>query len=298
MELLVELLTADVPLTKQDLRRRLRAYRAIDVDTTFESQFQRDKDSLREAGIVVELNDNGTYCVAPESFASSHITLDSVDAALVRLATSVWKTGEAELDTLNPKIAALSTGDAPKDSALDVNLEGAENVLRIFEAMKDRRLCTFEYRSDNGAFERTVEPWQLVVRGRALYLWGKDLDRQEPRLFRLSRCDSQVTFIGEPGDADPMPDGLEDPFESRFVAPQLLIREGAAPQIRRFVDESDVVRDGVWREAAGETAELGEWISRVLLNVEDVVVLEPQNLRDEVLHRLEAAAAWGGEPRG
>ena len=40
---------------------------------------------------------------------------------------------------------------------------------------------------------------------------------------------------------------------------------------------------------------MGRWISRVLARAEDVVVVEPVELRDAVLRRLEAAARLDGD---
>ena len=77
----------------------------------------------------------------------------------------------------------------------------------------------FDYRSESGSFERSVEPWKLIIKGRALYLWGRDLDREDERVFRLSRFRSEVEFLGEAHDAEAMPEGLEDPFSQLMVSP-------------------------------------------------------------------------------
>ncbi len=291
--LLIELLGAERPRTKGRLRE-LPGYCALS-DTAFESQFHRDKSALREAGILVECvaGKEDAYRISSQSFASSPLALDDLDAALVQLAVSAWNPREADPSLIDPKIAAHSTGVVPRAGRLTLGLEGAETVARIAWAIMDRRIVSFEYRSANGAFTRAVEPWRLVVRGRALYLWGADLDRAEQRLFRLSRFDSPVEFLGEPGDAGPVPQDLKDPFEAQLIAPWLLIREGGAPKIRCFLDEGDEVRQEQWRKARGEPGERGEWMSRILSEVEDVVVLEPEDLREEILDRLRVAHSWG-----
>lgn len=292
--LLIELLGAERPRSKRRLRE-LPGYRGLS-DAAFESQFQRDKSALRDAGILIELVGGGddAYTISSDSFASAPVALDDLDAALVQLAVSAWNPREADPSLIDPKIAAHSTGASAAAGRLTLGLEGAETVARIVEAIADRRIVSFEYRSANGAFARAVEPWRLVVRGRALYLWGADLDREGQRLFRLSRFDSPVEFLGEPGDAGPVPEDLAAPFEAQLIAPLLLVRETAAAGIRRFIDEGDGLRDGKWREARGEPGERGEWVSRILSEVEDVVVLEPEDLREEILERLRVAESWGG----
>ena len=48
-----------------------------------------------------------------------------------------------------------------------------------------------------------------------------------------------------------------------------------------------------WERAIGEPGEKGEWISRILNEGEDIVLLEPEELREELYQRLVSAAQWG-----
>lgn len=290
--LLVELLGAERPRTKRVLRA-LPGYSDLS-DVAFESQFQRDKAALREAGIVLETVPGAVeaYRVSADSFAAANVRLEDVDVALIRLAVGAWQSGP-DAAVIAPKIAASTDSEGAPAVPLALRLEGAETVARIACAIAERRVLSFVYRSASGAFARAVEPWRLVVRGRALYLWGRDLDREDERLFRVSRFESEVEFLGEPGDAAPMPAGLPDPFDALLVAPTLLLREGAAPAIRRFATDEDGAAPDGWTRARGETGERGEWISRVLAEGEDAIVLEPEDLREQILERIRIAAQWG-----
>ena len=49
-----------------------------------------------------------------------------------------------------------------------------------------------------------------------------------------------------------------------------------------------------WESMALEDGELGTWIARLLPVAADVVVVGPEVLREAMLERLRAAAAWGG----
>ena len=50
----------------------------------------------------------------------------------------------------------------------------------------------------------------MALRRGRWYLVGRDVDRDEPRLFRLSRISSAVTTVGEPGAvASPEPEVIE-----------------------------------------------------------------------------------------
>lgn len=147
--------------------------------------------------------------------------------------------------------------------------------------------------------QRAVEPWALTVQGRALYLWGWDLDRCAQRTFRVSRVRSSVEFLGESGDASVAPSGPA-PRVSSLVSPLVWVRSGSAARslllgyeaVAEAVDERSP-REG-WESMALEDGELGTWIARLLPVAVDVVVVGPEVLREAMLERLRAAAAWGG----
>lgn len=292
LDLLVELVNAERPKTKEELRV-LPGYAELD-DAAFESQFQRDKTTLRQVGILLDIHKGPveSYSVAADSFARSTPRLDDVDRGLIQLAVSAWQPHEADLGLIDPKIAAGTDAHAPA-MKLSLGLEGAQSVALIARALSERRIVSFVYPSREGSFARAVEPWRLVIRGRALYLWGRDLDRQAERLFRLSRFESEVEFLGEPGDAGAAPRATADPFDAFLVSPRLLLRQSGARRIRSFVQETDAPSRSGWCVALGEPAEIGEWIMRILYEAEDVVVLGPEHVRAAILERVQAGALWG-----
>ena len=144
-----------------------------------------------------------------------------------------------------------------------------------------------------------MEPWALSVQGRALYLWGWDLDRDAERTFRVSRVRSTVEFLGEEGDASPAPARVA-PRVSSLVSPLVRIRRGSAARSLlagyEALDEraaSVHTREG-WEPVSLEDGEIGTWIARLLPLAADVVVIGPDALRAAMLDRLRSAAAWGG----
>ncbi len=308
LNLFFDVLSSERGRTRSQLRT-LPGYAELS-EATFDVQFQRDKDALRETGVVLDVTSTTrgeVYTVADESFATSLERLEEIDISLIHMAVGVWRGADAR--TLGPKLAAASTASVhPSSAPVALDLEGADLVADLAEAISARRLVAFTYAALADTAERAVEPWRLVLRGRGLYLWGRDLDREGERLYRLSRIRSAVEFLGEPGDAGPVPDRLHDPFEDLMVAPELLIRAGRASRLRahaEVVEEEgrqpqgrvDTVNLDGWERARGEEAELGEWLSLILTDMEDVVVVAPPSLRYEVLKRLRLAASWmpGGE---
>lgn len=308
LNLFLDLLSSEHGRTKEQMRSTS-GYAGLG-DSAFESRFQRDKDALRAAGVILELDEGPgpeRYRISPRSFPTSAVHLEPTDLSLVHMAVRAWSSvPTARRDVLLSKLAARSDGTATAGTAaVEIDLEGADVVAEVMEAIEQRRPLSFTYTSASGTAERAVEPWRLLLRGRALYLWGWDLDRDASRLFRLSRIPSGVELLGEPGDAR-VPEGeLSDPFEERTVSPLLRVRRGAAPRVRlraRDVREGDsAAHEGAaapradretWEELRGAPDEINSWISAVLAEVTDVVVLEPARLRDAVTERLRVAATW------
>ncbi len=320
LNLFFDLLTSEHGRTKNQVRASS-GYSSMG-HAAFESAFQRDKDALREAGIVLELvGEPGTerYRVDPASFPSDDRELTPTDLALVDLAVSAWSSvPAAHTQMLRTKLAALAPEDAGGGLVpVMVGLDGAQRVVDILNAIRDRRVISFTYAASSGTGQRAVEPWRLVLRGGGLYLHGWDLDRDAPRVFRLSRFRGDVEILGEPGDAPAPAEDPADPFEALVVAPVLRVRPGAGAHVRLYatapadvaeptrtrefpshavgsaprVDEDD---DGPtdWDRLDGRPDEVGEWISRILADAQDVVVVAPKELRRSILERLEAAALW------
>lgn len=314
LNLFLDLLSSERGRTKERMRSSP-GYAGLG-DSAFESRFQRDKDALRAAGVVLELEQiDGVdrYRISPSSFPSEGTHLDPTQLSLVHMAVRAWSSVPASRrEVLFAKLAARSEGPGVGHPvAVELDLEGADVVADVMEGIEEHRPLSFTYTSSSGTAERAVEPWRLLLRGRALYLWGWDLDREAPRVFRLSRIPSGVELLGEPGDARVPEEDLPDPFEERTVSPLLRVRRGRAHRVRlRSRDvrthEGDAASsrsrpprhfhsdDGTdeWEELRGAPDEINAWISAVLAEVTDVVVVEPARLRDQVLARLRTAATW------
>ena len=300
LTLFLELLSCGAGLTKSRLRR-LEGYRDLG-EAAFESAFMRDKNALRDAGIVLDVD--GTdgaerYRVSDTTFPEHAPDLTPVDIALIDMAVAAWSPqGAPRSQAVHTKLVAAATA-GPRDPGAPalMDLEGASRVADVLEALEAGVPVSFTYTSASGTQERAVEPWRLVLRGRALYLWGLDLDRGAPRLFRISRMSGDIETVGEPGDARVPSEALPDPFDALVVSPRLWVREGSAPEVRLHAttaprpDDAPTPPDG-FETMQGEPEDMGEWIAHVLADMEDVVVLEPRTLRDAVLQRLRAAATW------
>ncbi|MBF0966065.1 MAG: WYL domain-containing protein, partial [Actinomyces bouchesdurhonensis] len=105
LELFVELLGARPGRTKAQLRA-LPGYRGL-ADDAFETQFQRDKDALRDAGVLLRIGRGEHYSIDRDSFAPD-IEVGATDRALLSLAAHAWDRGDVLADSVDAKAAASS----------------------------------------------------------------------------------------------------------------------------------------------------------------------------------------------
>lgn len=269
----------------------LRGYRDLTPET-FHATFERDKDALRQCGVVLLVGEgeDPVYRVDPASFADDVPSLTVEQQTLIRLALGAWRTlnptglnlTEATINALTPATGSAQVAPLPLD------LEGMDLLPVLLEAIATRRPVSFTHQSRQGRMERGVDPWRLVVRGRAIYLFGLDNDRGEPRTFRLSRIEGDVELLGEAGDAAPAPDDAPDPFEGFTVRP-LVDAPGGIPTGL----EGDLAATGEGSTRLGRGADRGDWHHLLVDHATDLTPVGPGDFVEDFRSRLASAASWG-----
>ena len=95
MNLALCLMNTRRPLSKRELRDSIEAYREITSDDSFNRMFERDKDDLRELGLVIEtvedLDGEIGYLARRDRNRLPEIALDAEEAAALGLAAKVWQ---------------------------------------------------------------------------------------------------------------------------------------------------------------------------------------------------------------
>ena len=323
MNLVIALLVARHYVTKSALRRIVEDYRDSS-DEAFEKMFERDKDELRELGIPIEMgsvvsgfDDEVGYRIKRSEFELPEIAVTAEEAAVLGLAARVWEQARMA-DATTQAMLKLAAGGVSVDTAaldqLTPRLPAGEPAFEpLLDAVTTRRVVRFGYRRAPGQEpqERTLEPWGvLFVKGR-WYVVGHDRDRQATRVFRMSRIVGTVTPLGK-RDAYAVPD-VDVAAEARALmtdepsrTARLRVRPGAGYGLRRRATpvtggpEPDA--GAGWAELAVPFAQLDAFADEVLSYQDDVVVLEPVDLRDLVVARLRrlaaASPATAGQPGG
>lgn len=320
LNLIVCLLETDRPVTAQQVQDAVPGY-ADQTWETFKRMFERDKEALREVGIPLEL---GTVVVGGETDEGYRIPKDryylpDLELAPEELAALWLAAGLVRLQDPGAARAALLKlgGDVPPGvdqgrlSWLSADLGlGVHGLARAFEAVADRKTLVFAYRGRSGEQTRTLDPYGLVHRKGAWYLVGRDHARDELRTFRLDRVAGELQFASAalPGRRAGVGPEFEPPegfrAEQALEIPPFVVREPAEaatealvafdPETAWWVERThpwlrlDWCADGSAR-ARVPLSDASGFISWVLSLGEGVELIEPQELRGQILRRLEEA---------
>ncbi|MBD8869529.1 WYL domain-containing protein [Nocardioides sp. MJB4] len=286
------------------------------TDEAFERMFERDKDELRALGVPVQVagtdaffDDEPGYRIRQEEFALPGIDLTADEAAVVGLATRVWQHAGLAAAT-SDALAKLAAGGVSVDrSRLDlapvVVTDDDPHFEAFWQASLDRVRVSFGYRRRGSAepATRTLEPWGVVSFSGRWYVVGRDVDRGEERMFRLSRVQGPVRRSGR-GGAFSVPAGTDLRELTRRLAPgpatqqaTVLVRAGTCLALRRA---AAVVGEGVgegvtgpdpssdWDRLQVEFSSPDMLADELLALGADVYVEDPPAVRDAVVSRLAA----------
>ncbi len=230
LNLIIALTHARVRMTRAQIRATVVGYEPPDARLTpdearkreaaFERMFERDKDELRRMGIPLRTvvdpthGDEIGYKIDASDAAMPGIDFTAAEAATLALAAEYWQGA-----TLGPdahqgltKIASASSVAPRTPLTLGAKASSTSDATAtIVDARARRMAVTFDYTSASaGHSTRTVEPWQIILRAGAEYLYAFDRDRSEPRTFRLGRIHGSVRTVGGEG-AYVIPDPLPEP---------------------------------------------------------------------------------------
>lgn len=305
MNLIFALLVSRQYLTKEQIRQAIADYRDSSQQA-FERKFERDKEELRELGIKVEMgskdayfDDEIGYRIRRDEAELPDLALTREEAAVLGLAAQVWEhaglAGESTTALVKLKAAGIEV-DPDVLRMAEPKLSADEPCFdRMWDAATHRIPVAFTYqRPGHPAARRHVQPWGIISWHDRWYLGGYDLDREAPRIFRLSRVQGDVETTGEPGSYE-VPEGTDMTKVAAALFPAkpdslavLRIRAGRGQSFRRLAtastrldddhDEIEVPFASAW-DIASEVASYGS----------DVVVVSPTEVRELVVARLREA---------
>jgi proteasome accessory factor B len=316
LNLVICLLATRRFLTREQIRRAVDDYARCETGSAFERMFERDKDELRDMGIPIEtghtsaiFDDEVGYRIDREAYALPEVSFEPDELAVLGLASRVWQQASLGGAASRALLKLTADGTDPDESSLlgiEPQVRTSEPAFQaLYQAVRDRRPVRFGYRAlrTSVVTDRHLEPWGIVSwRGR-WYVVGHDRDRDATRVFRLSRVAGPVTPIGSPGEVSP-PEGtdIRAIVTSMATEPQqgdavIRVRTGAGFFLRRRAssvspDAADPERCDVVKVAYGDVETLADELAGY---GSAVVALEPPELRDAVVRRLQAVLASVGQ---
>jgi len=201
------LLNTARPLTLDEIVMRIEGY-PKEAETRRQA-FERDKRLLRDEGVPVETlyTDDGkaAYKIAADEYYLPALDLSDDELVALNLAVAA-----VHLEGGRGREALWAFGDAPADAVPPLAaLPVIDALPALFDACRRRATVSFTYRGQ----QRTLEPWGLFFRDGNWYVGGRDVDRDEERVFRADRIQGGVT-AGE-GDAFAPP----ETFDPRALMP-------------------------------------------------------------------------------
>lgn len=305
VNLTIALLSTKRYLTKSEIFSKVAGYSG-DAESK-DRMFERDKDDLRSLGITIELGtfdplfeDEAGYRIKPESYALQLRDLDATSVTLLSQAAKLWREaalGDSAQSGLQ-KLKGLGI-ESDVDVLLDLSssVQGTpEQLPDLIEAITDRRKVAFEYvASDLSKQLRTIEPYRLSNSRGHWYLIGHDVDRKAMRTFRVDRFASAVTTKGAASsfevDIEAL-DAEELSFDQQLHTAVIALRKGKAPQLRAGAHVTEIDSDWDRIEITFKSSE--NLIQRILWYGTDIQLLEPLELRNDLIARLEKVIALHG----
>jgi proteasome accessory factor B len=296
-------------ITAERLREIIPGYGEAKSDDAFKRMFERDKEDLRDLGIPLEtgslsqFEDELGYRIARSDYALPEIALEPEEAAAVALAARMWTSAALgapatralrKLEAAGAEITALPEGLQPRVGA------GGTGFPTIAEAARKGRVVTFNYRgaNDTEPAARRVEPWGVVWWHGRWYLVGKDIDKDAPRVFRLSRIADEPKTQG-PAGAVTVPANVDltalvaanDPRDTGAMA-RVKVRHDHAIGLRR--QTIDIAHEEGWDIITVPCPDPHRLAEQVLAYGPDAVLLSPAEAREAIVRRLKALTEAGG----
>ncbi len=279
-------------------------------DATFNRMFERDKDALRSAGLVIDVVETDgfdAYHIDPDATFARLIELDPGErASLKAVATAfIEDPGFPFGQELRSAMAKLGTiGEGGPVAAAELAHAGSPSQgldARAFaEAVQARKRVTFTYTNAAGEEKRReVDPYGVFFRDGSWYLVGRDRAVDEVRTFSIARARDIDVNTARPRTPDfERPDGFDvrqaevlpfqigaRPFSAmiRFI-PDMAWR---AERLARGRGELQTLPDGsvIWTIEAADVDRLASWI---VDHGPGVLAVEPPDLIGRLLAGLRA----------
>ena len=312
------------PVSALEIKREVEGYSSMN-DDAFARRFYADRAELESLGISLQVEkpaegffEAELYALPPENYYLPPIEFTDGELAALRTALGLLDGEFAYAEPLRLALQQVSWGrpsplQEGDSTSIDVKLapsaggrELSQRLAKIETAISRRKTIEFSYYSlqRDLVSDRKVDPYHLVFRNGQFYLIGHSHERDEVRVFRLSRIRGKVSYATKAEhDFTPPEDFDRRDYASRADwqmgeidgTGQVFVREriawlverdfGGYGQLRKATREEDLPGRGAIFET--EYASPRQLISWVLGWRANAKLLEPDDLAREAAERLE-----------
>ena len=217
-------------MTALEIKEAVEGYAGMNEDA-FARRFYADRAELESLGIELKVDkpaegyfDAENYTLPPENFYLSAIEFTDQELGALRTALALLDGEFAYAEPLRLALQQLSWGQpsplaAPEERSVSLAITAtaggrdlSQRLAKIETAIFRRKTIVFDYYTMGRDAEETrrVDPYQLLFRGGRFYLIGRARERDDIRIFRLSRIRGKVAYasksehdFGQPADFDP-----------------------------------------------------------------------------------------------
>lgn len=262
---------------------------------------QRDIESLCRAGIPISTAQGaggGISIMEGYRVDRTVLTAPEMQAILAGLRSLDSVSGTRRYTQLMEKLSAGSGVLLPGSAQMLIDLSSwykdslAPKIEEIQSVIRQHRTIRFAYFSPKGESVRTVEPYYLLFRWSAWYVWGWCHTRQDFRLFKLNR----MTDLAAGESFSPRPAPLPDLEPERVFPAKYRVTVRFEPSCRwRLVEEygpdSFTTDPDGWLRFTGGFPDADSALSWVLTFGDKAELLQPDQLRRRLGELTSALAA-------
>src|SRR6478609_7107822 len=214
LSLISFLMATGRPVSALEIKREVEGYSSMN-DDAFARRFYADRAELESLGISLQVDkpaegffEAELYALPPENYYLPAIEFTDGELAALRTALVLLDGECAYAEPLRLALQQVSWGRPsplvePDTAPIDVKLapsgggrEMSQRLAKIETAISRRKTIEFSYYSlqRDELSDRKVDPYHLVFRNGQFYLIGHSHERDDIRVFRLSRIRGKVSY--------------------------------------------------------------------------------------------------------
>ena len=255
----------------------------------------RDIDTLCEAGIPIysKQGKNGGISIV-ESYILDKTLLSNKEQNEILIGLqSLGAIKYPEVENIVSKISTVFNKQDEKWIDIDFsNWGSSEEEKGIFNVLKssilDRKLIEFSYYNSKGEVEkRTVEPMQLIFKGRNWYLYGFCRNKSDYRIFKIYRM-REIELLTENFDRRERNYEIEDKGNYGVTCISLKISKKIAYRVYDEFAPNQIEKEDEDNFYVNIQMPLSEWVYGYLLSFgENIEIVSPKFVRDELYKKLQ-----------